>query len=106
MTEEHAAVRVHIMVSGTVQKVGFRVFAQNLALEHALAGYVRNHHEAVEIEAQGPNPSINQFVDNLKYKAPHSAKVQSVDVHYIDPLCDEGNNFRILSTIRGTIRND
>jgi acylphosphatase len=95
------AVRVHIIVSGVVQKVGFRVFAQNLALEHELAGYVRNHRDSVEIEAQGLSSAIDSFINDLKYKAPRAAIIKSVDVNYIDALTDFSDHpgiFKILNT--------
>ena len=99
MTENQTTTRVHIIVSGSVQGVGFRVFAQNLAMEYTLTGYVRNSKDAVEIEAQGSSPAIDLFLDNLKYKAPRAALIQSVDVRYIDVLPGDNDDFKILNTI-------
>ena len=44
----------HYLVSGEVQGVGFRFFAQRVAARHQVTGYVRNLDDGrVEVHAEG-----------------------------------------------------
>lgn len=46
---------LHLVISGRVQGVGFRLGAQQKAVEYRLAGWIRNNQdETVELEAEGP----------------------------------------------------
>lgn len=60
-------VRVHIIVSGLVQGVGYRYFALNAARKLAISGWVRNRMDGtVELEAQGTRSTVTAFIDRLK----------------------------------------
>jgi len=62
--------------------VGFRVFVSEVALSHALAGYVMNTGNS-EIEAvfEGEKDSIQSAIRKCKDGIP-SAKVEIVDVNW------------------------
>ena len=47
-----------ISVRGVVQGVGFRPFVYRLAHDHGLSGWVLNHSGGVDIEVEGPPPSL------------------------------------------------
>ena len=69
---------VRFLVSGRVQGVGFRYFAQRRALEQGLAGWVRNREDgAVEGEAAGPPAAIEGLLAALR-QGPSSARVADV----------------------------
>jgi hydrogenase maturation protein HypF len=59
-----------ITVSGKVQGVGFRPFVYRLALEHGIAGWVRNASGAVEIHAEGKAAALQRFTEALVGEAP------------------------------------
>ncbi len=76
--------RVHLVVHGRVQGVGFRAFVLRCARELALAGEVRNRPDgAVEILAEGPPGPLARLVDEVK-RGPVAARVGEVDVAWGD----------------------
>ncbi len=65
-------------VSGAVQGVGFRYFAQNAAEKLRLAGFVRNLHDGrVEVFAAGSPEQLAQFRAMLE-RGPRFASVSEV----------------------------
>jgi len=74
--------RVHLIVQGHVQGVGFRYHTQVQANQFGLTGYVKNLPDGtVEIVAEGETPNVNQFLDWVKH-GPPAAQVKQVDIHY------------------------
>jgi len=66
-------------VSGRVQGVGFRYFAERAAHELGLGGYVRNCSDgSVEVYAIGNAAALDEFRARL-VQGPRSAQVMSVD---------------------------
>lgn len=69
---------IHLKVSGNVQGVGFREFAQRTAKQLKLSGWVRNLPGGeVELEAEGPEAAIKELEEKLA-KGPRGAKVDKV----------------------------
>lgn len=63
----------HIFVSGRVQGVGFRYFANECAQEFAIKGWVRNLDDGrVEILAFGQADELQAFLDVLRQGPPNS----------------------------------
>jgi hydrogenase maturation protein HypF len=83
--DTQATVAQHVVVRGVVQGVGFRPFVCNLATEMALAGWVLNHSGGVDIEVEGPEKSVADFIASLAKKAPPLARIASIDTHAIEP---------------------
>ncbi len=66
-------VRLHLIVSGRVQGVGFRAFVQALAARSGLSGWVRNlGYEQVELTAEGGRPTLENFAGQVKEGPPGS----------------------------------
>jgi acylphosphatase len=86
--------RVHVIVKGVVQGVGYRFFTQDLARRYDLSGYARNRADGtVEVEAEGPEESITAFIKELRL-GPRSSNVSGLEVEDRPPERDfEG--FRI-----------
>lgn len=64
---------LHILVSGSVQGVGFRAFVQRQAKELRLGGKVRNLHDGrVEILLSGSPENLNEIRQRLCLGPPHS----------------------------------
>jgi acylphosphatase len=71
----------HIIVSGKVQGVGFRLSALKQASIFSIKGYVKNNYcdGSVIIEAEGEEANLNDFVSWCR-KGPSMARVENVKV--------------------------
>jgi len=66
------------VVTGRVQGVGFRFFAERAAREAGVAGWVRNTEDgAVETFAEGEEASVRAYLEKLKV-GPRVARVTAV----------------------------
>ncbi|WP_022882746.1 acylphosphatase [Gryllotalpicola ginsengisoli] len=71
--------RVHAVVTGQVQGVGFRMAARDRARELGVTGWVRNRPDgAVEAEVQGDEIAVERMLAWLD-RGPAGAAVASVD---------------------------
>lgn len=67
-------------VYGKVQRVGFRYFVQNIAMNLNISGFVKNMPDgSVYIEAEGTEKEIAEFVDHCK-KGPDWSEVRDVKI--------------------------
>lgn len=67
--------RVHLVIQGRVQGVGYRYFVLRRAQELELNGWVRNRADgSVEVEAEGARVSLERFRARL-LEGPPSARV-------------------------------
>jgi acylphosphatase len=74
--------RVHILISGRVQGVGFRYATHERATTLGLNGWVRNLPDGrVEAELEGPRPVIEQMLAWCE-TGPRLAKVTRVDAKW------------------------
>jgi len=86
--------RVHGVVSGRVQGVGFRYFAQDVAVRYGLSGWVMNLPDGkVEFVAEGPKGVLDDFVKDI-HRGPATGYVSALDVSF-DKFTGEYKNFRI-----------
>jgi acylphosphatase len=68
----------HVLVSGIVQGVGYRAFAERAARELGLTGWVRNLDDGrVEIYVEGAPSKIETFLERCG-RGPRSAEVSDV----------------------------
>ena len=74
-----------IKVRGVVQGVGFRPFVYRLAQMRRLTGWVLNEDSGVEIHLEGPEESLQSFLDELANQSPTAARVTAVDVSFVEP---------------------
>lgn len=72
--------RRRILVSGTVQGVGFRPFLYRLAEELGLVGWARNTARGVEMEVGGASERVEEFLAALSTKAPPAAVIDHIHV--------------------------
>ncbi len=87
-------IRVHIIVKGTVQGVGYRFFTRSLARKFKLGGFVRNLPDrSVEAEAQGEKDDVARFLTELR-AGHHSSHVTSLEVEEM-ATGNYDNNFEI-----------
>jgi acylphosphatase len=72
--------RVHIMVKGRVQGVGFRAYVQQQAVQLKLAGWVRNvGWSQVESVAEGPRAGLENFIEAAR-RGPSVSRVEECSV--------------------------
>lgn len=71
--------RIHAIVTGRVQNVGFRMWVLNRAEAQGLTGWVRNAIDSrkVELEAQGDERAVDDLARDL-HEGPPGARVVSV----------------------------
>jgi len=73
-------VAVQIIVSGRVQGVGYRYFAEKNARACDICGYVKNLYDGrVEVVAEGIKEQVDAFIDRLK-QGPVFGNVDRVEV--------------------------
>src|SRR5208337_101662 len=97
-------VRRQIDVSGIVQGVGFRPYVYRLATGRRLRGTIRNTPAGVTIEIQGPEETVQDFVDRLPAEAPSLARITSLAVHDLpcdDVPCNNDQHFLIVHSHEG-----
>jgi len=75
----------NISVRGVVQGVGFRPFVYRLAQEHNLKGWVRNTSGNVEMEVEGDETALENFLSDLEAKAPPMAHIEKVEPVFSSP---------------------
>jgi len=73
------------LVSGRVQGVGFRFFAQEVAAREGLTGLVRNLDDGrVEALAEGESTAMDRF-EAAVWRGPSHARVAHVEVQSLVP---------------------
>ncbi|HEX4915996.1 MAG TPA: acylphosphatase [Vicinamibacterales bacterium] len=73
------------VISGRVQGVGFRYFAQDAARREGLHGYVRNNPDGtVEAVAEGESESLERFERAIR-RGPSRSRVEQVMVDDVEP---------------------
>ncbi|MBA7526020.1 Acylphosphatase [subsurface metagenome] len=87
-------VRAHILISGRVQGVAFRYYAQDIAQNLGVKGWIRNCWDGkVEIVLEGEGEEVKELVDWC-YHGPESAVVEKVDIKW-EEYRGEFNSFGI-----------
>ena len=74
--------RLHAVVRGDVQGVGFRYFVQRRAHDLGLRGWVRNNDDGtVELVAEGDRGRLEQLEREVR-EGPRAARVDRVDAQW------------------------
>jgi acylphosphatase len=82
--ETELDLRLHAIIQGHVQGVGFRVYVQQYAANLKLTGWVRNTYRGdVEVLAEGPRPALEKLLQLLE-AGPHSSHVLQVIRNWSD----------------------
>ncbi len=87
--------RVHMVITGHVQGVGYRKWAKRTAMSCSLVGYVKNREDgAVEICAEGKKSSLQAFVLHCQ-SGPEVSFVEQVNPSWL-PATHEFTQFEVL----------
>ena len=90
-------VRLHAIIDGVVQGVGFRMFVLEEASRLGLTGWVRNLWDGkVEVTAEGPRSQLEVLLAKLNI-GPHSAYVTEVKSNW-EEATGEYLRFHVIST--------
>jgi Acylphosphatases len=80
MTDKENEKRVHMIVRGRVQAVGFRFFTWETARKYHIFGWVRNRDDGtVEIIAAGSEPNMDAFIREIR-KGNTFSRVRKLDI--------------------------
>ncbi len=73
------------LISGRVQGVGFRWFAQTTAAREGIHGWVRNLPDGrVEASAEGEAEAVERFAQALRH-GPPGARVEQLEIEHTVP---------------------
>jgi acylphosphatase len=90
-------IRLHAIVQGLVQGVGFRYFVLDRAADFGLTGWVRNRWDgSVEVTAEGARPGLEALLNAL-YRGPRNADVRGVQPEWL-PASGEFSDFSLKRT--------
>ncbi|WP_071458539.1 acylphosphatase [Bacillus massilinigeriensis] len=74
-------IQLQILVSGKVQGVGYRYYAQMKAIQYGINGWVMNQgDDAVKIVATGTKADLEQYMEELRRGNPFS-RVDRLEYH-------------------------
>lgn len=90
-------IRLHAMIKGRVQGVGFRAFVVESGATLGATGWARNRWDgSVEVVAEGDRQTLENLLVALK-RGPRVANVTQVDEQW-GPASGEFKSFRVKST--------
>lgn len=86
--------RLHAIIEGRVQGVGFRAFTQSRASSLGITGWVRNNFNGtVEVVAEGEREDLEKLLKALR-RGPRTANVTNVKSEWKEAR-DEFGSFRV-----------
>ena len=89
--------RLHAIINGRVQGVGFRYFVHDNALSMGLYGWVRNRLDgSVELLAEGERKVLEKMLVAVR-RGPRASMVLGIETKW-KPATGEYKDFRILPT--------
>ncbi len=103
MTSQNAAPKPiqcrHLVVTGTVQGVGFRPAVRQLANQYGLTGWVSNSAEGAIIEIEGELQQLAAFIAELPMGLPPSVSITDIQIN--EKLPSQAQGFEIRNSIKG-----
>ncbi|NIP42256.1 MAG: carbamoyltransferase HypF [candidate division Zixibacteria bacterium] len=88
--------RINLKIGGAVQGVGFRPAVYRLATKLGLSGWITNAADGVEIELEGHNDYIEEFVELLKVENPIHSRLDNIKQEFLYPI--GGTGFKIIES--------
>ncbi len=82
-TRSLSRIRKRISIRGVVQGVGFRPFVYNLAESLQLSGFIWNSSSGVTIEIEGPDQTVEQFLQTLQTSPPPLAQMMEITLEEV-----------------------
>jgi acylphosphatase len=95
---ENENTRLHAIVHGRVQGVGFRAFVIENGIRVGATGWARNKWDGtVEVVAEGDRPTLERLLADL-HRGPRVSNVTQVEVAW-QPASGEFSSFYFRSTV-------
>jgi len=95
---ENEQTRLHAIVEGRVQGVGFRAFVERTAWQLGITGWVRNRWDGtVEVTAESDRAALDQLLTALR-RGPSASRVTQVQSQW-KPATGEFHRFSISYTV-------
>lgn len=69
-----------VIISGTVQGVGFRPFVYRTARKNNIKGYIKNSGNSVELLLDGDEFEIRNFLDIIKKDSPPLSRILNIEI--------------------------
>ena len=91
--------RLHFLIEGIVQGVGFRPFVHRQAARLGLSGWAHNTAAGLELELEGPKATLDDFQNILRTAPPPLAVMEEVQVQPGPPTGER--DFAILPSREG-----
>ncbi len=88
--------RLRIYLNGIIQGVGMRPFVFNLAKSLGLSGFVQNTTEGLNIEVEGEEEDLKEFLKKLKEEKPKISYIFRFEVWEIEKRGEK--NFEIIES--------
>lgn len=89
--------KVHLLVEGHVQGVGFRYYTKNKADVMGISGWAKNlENGSVEVTAEGEASNIEKFVTFIKNGASPASRVDIVHINELETDGIEDVEFQTL----------
>lgn len=86
--------RVHVVVTGEVQGVGYRYTMQHVATDAGVSGWVRNRYDgSVEAEVEGTDEQVDRVLGWMA-RGPRWGRVRDARVTEATPTGDTGFEVR------------
>jgi acylphosphatase len=80
-----AEVARHVRVTGHVQGVFYRAWAQGQARELSISGWIRNCRDgSVEAHLQGDEDAVDRMIERMR-RGPANARVDDIEVEDTEP---------------------
>lgn len=80
--------RVHLVISGDVQGIGFRAWVRRWARERDIVGWVKNREDgSLEVVAEGEKKKLEKLIMDC-HDGPDIAMVESVDATWEEPTSE------------------
>jgi len=94
---EKVNIRLHAIVEGRVQGVGFRYFTQENAIKLGVTGWIRNLWNGnVEVTAEGPREEVEKLLQAIT-RGPRAGTTRNVKVDW-QRATGDFDRFRIIMT--------
>lgn len=88
---------VHVLITGRVQGVGYRAWAEREAVKRGLSGWVRNVSDgSVEAMFSGSEETVAEMLDACRH-GPEGSRV--VEIRRISDAAPISNGFLVLPTV-------
>ena len=87
--------RIHVVVEGRVQGVGYRMFVRDMAVQYQVCGWVRNRPDGtVEAVLEGEEMAVNEVLEAMYARDSYLIRVDRITCSREAPAVEKGFEIR------------